>query len=146
MGVLGAAIATVFAAFLVMIFYIVSFAKMFKNLKVSLGGLYFSSIELGTSVAYAFPNMLQQSVMYFCTAFISPLTNLCGESAIAGFTVGMKFYDLNAGVYQNANKTVTNYVAQCVGAKKYLSIKKGIRWGFLQTLMFLAPFLLVMCW
>lgn len=143
MGVLGLALATVLAAFCVSVFYIVQFIRSFKTMKVPARGLYFSSMELGTSVAYAIPNMLQQSVMYFCTAFISPLTNLSGESAIAGFTVGMKLYDLNAGVYQNSNKTVTNYVAQCVGAKKYSVIKKGISWGFLQTLMFVAPFLLV---
>lgn len=143
LGVLGAAIATVFSALCTGIFYLVCFVREFKKLGISLGGIYFNPIELGKSVSYAIPTMLQQSVMYFCTAFISPLTNLSGQSAIAGFTVGMRLYDLDSGVYQNANKTVTSFVAQCMGAKKYSLIKKGIKHGLLQTFIFLAPFLLV---
>ena len=143
LGVGGAALATVLSAFVVAVFYLVILLRVFKKLGCRLGSFYMDIQEVRTSVRYAVPTMLQQSVMYLCTAAVSPLTNLCGANAIAGYTIGMRLYDVNANVYQNSSKTVTNYIAQCVGAKKYNIIKKGIRVGFLQTFLFLLPFLAV---
>ena len=143
LGVGGAALATSLSAFVVAIFYISILLRVFKKLGCSLGRFYFSGDELRTSVRYAIPTMLQQSVMYLCTALVSPLTNLCGANAIAGYTVGMRLYDVNANVYQNSTKTVTNYIAQCIGAKKHKMIKKGIRTGLMMTFIFLFPFLVV---
>ncbi|MBQ6998360.1 MAG: MATE family efflux transporter [Clostridia bacterium] len=143
LGVTGAAIATIFSAFCVAVFYIVTLTKIFTDMGLEIKSIYFSKEELKSTINYAVPSLLQQSVMYLCTAIVSPLTNLSGQSAIAGYTMSMRLYDLNAGVYQNANKTVSTYVAQCVGAKKYTMIKKGISTALSQTLLFLAPFLIV---
>ena len=143
LGVLGAAIATIFAAFCVVVFYITTFIKIFTDMGIEIKGLYLNKDELKSTIRYAVPSLLQQSVMYLCTMVVSPLTNLSGQSAIAGYTMSMRLYDLNAGVYQNANKTISTYVAQCVGAKKYIMIKKGIGTALFQTILFLAPFLAV---
>ena len=110
---------------------------------IEIKDLYLNKDELKSTIRYAVPSLLQQSVMYLCTMVVSPLTNLSGQSAIAGYTMSMRLYDLNAGVYQNANKTISTYVAQCVGAKKYIMIKKGIGTALFQTILFLAPFLAV---
>lgn len=141
MDVGGTALATGLSAILVCIFYVVVLINSLRKLKIRMNTLYFSKEEFITSCKYSFPSMLQQSVMYLCTALVSPLTNQCGANAIAGYTVGMRLYDLNSGVYQNSNKTISNYIAQCVGAKKYNIISKGIRIGLTQTLLFLFPFL-----
>jgi len=141
LGVMGTAIATIFAAFCVAVFYYLTLTKELKKSGIKLGGFYIDKNELKLSFNYGFPSMLQQSVMYICTALVSPLTNLCGTSAIAGYTVGMRLYDVNAGVYQNSNKTVSNFIAQCVGAGKYRKIKEGIKAGLVQTMFFLLPFL-----
>jgi putative MATE family efflux protein len=143
LGVQGTAIATVISNLFAIIFYTTMLIRSFKKLGIKLGGFYINKDELKWSVHFAFPTMLQQSVMYLCTALVSPLTNLCGASAISGYTIGMRLYDLNAGVYQSSNKTVSNYIAQCVGAGKHSLIKKGIKVGLFQTLLFLAPFLII---
>lgn len=146
LGVLGAAIATVVSALVLDIFYIYKFAKVFKGMNLSIKGLYIDPSEFRRSFSFALPSMFQQSIMYFCTAFVSPLTNLSGSDAIAGYTVGMRVYDVNAGVYQNANRAVSTYVAQCMGAKKQSLVSKGVAVGFLQNLLFLSPFLIATVW
>ena len=143
LGVGGAALATILSSFIVATFYLIILLRVFKKLGCRLSKLYIDVEELRISIRYAVPTMLQQSVMYLCTAAVSPLTNLCGSNAIAGYTVGMRLYDVNANVYQNSAKTVSNYIAQCIGAKKHKLIKKGIRAGFVQTFLFLLPFLAV---
>ncbi|MBQ7038931.1 MAG: hypothetical protein IJN39_00015 [Clostridia bacterium] len=142
-GVAGIAVSTVFSALCTAIFYGFMLTKTFRQLGVKLSGIYFDKKELKTSWNFAFPSILQQSVMYFCTAFVSPLTNGFGADAIAGYTVGMRLYDLNSGVYQNSNKVVSSFVAQCIGAKKYSLIKKGMKTIILQTFLFILPFLSV---
>lgn len=141
LGVAGAALATVLSSFCIAVFYVIMILRTFKKTGVKLRGIYFDKEELSLSWSYALPTMLQQSVMYLCTALVSPLTNLCGANAIAGYTIGMRLYDVNAGVYQNSNKTVSNYIAQCIGAGKHSLIKKGIGIGLLQTILFLLPVL-----
>lgn len=147
MGVSGFAVATIASAFLVAIFYFIAISKTILEIGVNLKGIYFDKNEIKNSLIYAFPSALQQSIMYLCTAIVSPLTNLCGASAIAGYTVGMRIYDIEAGIYQNSNKTISTFVAQCMGAKKYDIIKKGIRTGMTQTYIILAIFLtpVVLC-
>ena len=141
-GVRGIAIATVAANFCTVLLYLISLSKAMHGMGVSLKGIYFNKHEFGESWRFAFPTMLQQSAMYLCTALVSPMVNDCGSDAIAGYTVGMKLYDINSGVYQNSNKSITTYIAQCMGAKKYRMLKKGIRVGILQSMLILAPFLL----
>lgn len=138
LGVTGAAIATVFAAFVVVIYYLVQFALIFKRLGSSIRGIRLSAKELGMNARYGLPNMLQQSVMYLSTAVVSPLVNMTGTAAIAGYTAGMKIYDVNAAIYQNSNKTITNYVAHCCGGKKYNLISKGVGIGIIMTMCYLA--------
>ena len=140
-GVSGIAIATVFSALCVTVFYFLMLIKSFKELGADIKGITFDKKEFKTSWQFAFPSMLQQSVMYFCTAAVSPLTNAFGANAIAGYTVGMRIYEVDAGVYQHSNKVVASYVAQCIGAKKYKEINKGMKAVILQTLLFLLPFL-----
>jgi len=137
-GVAGAAISTVFASFAVAIYYMVQFSRIFKKIGSSLKGISFSADEFKNTFSYGFPNMLQQSVMYLSTTIVSPLVNACGTSAIAGYTAGMKVYDINAAIYQNSNKTITNYVAHCCGGKQYRKIPKGVAIGIVMTLCYVA--------
>lgn len=138
MGVTGAALATVFAAFVVFIYYLIRFSSIFRKLGCSMRGLSLSYSEFKTNFVYGFPNMLQQSVMYLSTTLVSPLVNSAGPAAIAGYTAGMKVYDINAAIYQNSNKTITNYVAHCCGAKKQSLIPRGVATGLIMTLCYLA--------
>ncbi len=142
MGVTGAAIATAFSAFVVVVYYILRFKTLFAKLGFSLRGIQFSKDGILENLKYSFPNMLQQSVMYLSSTFVSPLVNKVGTSALAGYTAAMKIYDVNAAIYQNSNKTITNYVAHCCGAKKYSLLSKGISTGIAMTMCYLSVVLI----
>ena len=142
MGVAGFAVAAVASAFAVAVFYVFAIARFLIKSNIDLKGMYYDKSELKNSLIYAFPSSLQQSIMYLCTALVSPLTNLCGASAIAGYTVGMRIYDIEAGIYQNSNKTISTGIAQCVGAGRYDLFKKVIKTGTTQTFIILAIFLI----
>ena len=81
--------------------------------------------------------------MYFASLAISPLVNGIGSVATAAYTVVLRIYNLNAEIYQNSTKTVSNYSAQCVGAKKYHLLNKGLIVGLIQGILFLSPVLIV---
>ena len=95
------------------------------------------------SLPYAGPVTIQQTAMYFASLAISPLVNGIGSAATAAYTVVLRIYNLNAEIYQNSTKTVSNYSAQCVGAKKYHLLKKGVKVGLIQGILFLSPILIV---
>lgn len=138
LGVMGAAIGTVFSALCVTVYYIIRFRAVFKKLGCRLWGININKEDIKKACSLGLPNMLQQSVMYGSTTLISPLVNSAGPSAIAGYTAGMQIYELNAKIYQNSNKTITNYVAHCFGAKKYDMLSKGIRTGLVMAMCYLA--------
>jgi Na+-driven multidrug efflux pump len=89
--------------------------------------------------------MAQQTVMYFAGLLISPLVNGLGVAAAASYSVVMRVYNLNATVYQNSSRSVSNYTAQCVGQDKINKINKGVFAGLLQGVAFVLPFILTCC-
>lgn len=142
-GVAGIAATSVLAAFVPCVGYFLKIKKCFKELGV---GDYRFKIDLEPvkkSCGFSFPVMLQQMVMYTSSLVISPVVNALGSSAIAAYSVDLKIYDINAGVYQNSAKSLMNYTAQCVGAKKFDELKKGVFAGFVQGMAFLLPILAV---
>jgi len=142
-GVAGVAASSLFAALVVNICYFFKITSCFKKLGCKKTKLKFNTDSLKKSLPYAGPVTLQQTAMYLSSLMISPLVNGIGSAATAAYTVVLKIYDLNANIYQNSTKTVSNYSAQCVGAKKYHLLKKGVRVGIIQSILFLSPVLIV---
>lgn len=143
-GVAGLAISTVFSAFAVCICYIFKLRRCFKEMGVENEPFKFDFLCIRESFAYALPVTFQQIMIYLGTLAVSPMINGIGSSATAAYTVVTKVYDINANIYQNSAKTLGNYTAQCIGAKKYHKIKKGVLVGLLQGVMFLLP-VLILC-
>lgn len=143
MGVAGLAAATVFSACVVDVFYVVKLLRCFKEMGVreEKASIRFSFIK--DSLPYSCANMCQQMIMYFSGFLISPLVNDLGKSASASYSVVSRIYDINASVYQNSARSLSNYSAQCVGEQKYDRIKKGVWAGFLQGVVFVLPFIIV---
>ena len=143
MGVMGLALSSVVAAFVVSVVYIVwiwSFGK-----KIGVKNVFapdFKVLFMGTG--YMLPPTFQQLIMYAVSMLLSPLVNGLGYAMTSAYTIICKVYDFVATVYQNSSKTLGNYVAQCVGAKKYSLIKHSIFVSFVQALIFVLPFI-VLC-
>lgn len=142
-GVLGIAFSSVISAFIIDICYFVRLRKCFAELDLCAKGKFFDFAAVKKSLSYSLPVTLQQSAMYFTSLWIAPLINGISASATAAYAVVLKIYAINSNVYQNSTKTLSTYTAQCVGAKKFGQIKKGVFVGFLQANLFLLPVLAV---
>lgn len=142
-GIAGIAVSSVLAAFVPCVCYFVRLNKCFKELgdSESTVEIKFSSVK--KCFGFAFPVMIQQSIMYTASLIVSPIVNALGSSAIAAYSVDLKIYDINAGIYQNSAKSLMNYTAQCVGAGKNDKLNKGVFVGFVQGILMLLPCLLI---
>ena len=142
MGVGGIAASTVLSALVVDIFYFIEVKSCFKKMGVDKYRIKFAIKPLKNSLVYSVPAMIQQMLMYFASVVISPMVNAIGSSASAAYVICLRVYDVNATIYQNSSKTLSNYAAQSIGAGKYENIKRGLRVGFLQGAVFVLPVLI----
>lgn len=142
-GVAGIAAATVFSAVVSNVCYIFKLRKCFDEMNVKDCKTKFGYETIKESFAFSIPCSVQQMTMYAATALISPMINAIGSAATASYNVITKIYDINANIYQNSAKTLSNYTAQCIGAGKLKTLKRGVKVGFLQGMLFLMPVLLV---
>ena len=135
-GIGYSALATVIATSVTSIVYIVIYIKLFKNMGIKSGRIRIDREVLRVSTDYGMPSMFQQMVMYACTTLVAPLTNTCATAALSGYAVANKARSLILAIYQNSSKANTNFVAQAMGAGKLDKIKKGIKIGTTQGLLF----------
>lgn len=142
-GVAGIALSTLFSALVVDICYVFKIKKCFLEMGVLKDKVSFNPGLLKKISIYGLPVAMQQLIMYVAGLMISPMVNGIGSSASAAYTVVMQIYNINASVYQNSAKTLSNYTAQCVGAGKIGQLRKGVRVGLLQGMVFLSLPLLV---
>ena len=141
-GVEGLAYGSVFAGMVVAAMYIWKLRSIFKKMGVLGVKTPFRFGTIRDAGKYALPTMFQQSVAYFAGLVLSPMVNDLGSMASASYTVTLRIHDLNANLYIHSTKTLGSYTAQCYGAKKYHLLKKGLRVGFLQSLLFALPAIL----
>lgn len=143
-GIAGIAWSTVLSALIVNICYFLRLRACFCEIGVRSVRVKFDKRILRKIFSYAMPTALQQEIMYTSTMLISPLVNGLGSAASASYTVIMRIYEINAGIYQNSAKTLSNYAAHCRGSRVPVTyFKKGVRVGLLQGLIFLSAPLLI---
>ena len=135
-GIGYSALATVISSTVTTFVYICIYIKLFKNMGVKLNGIRINREILKNSADYGAPSMFQQMAMYACTALVAPLTNTCATAALSGYAIANKARTLLLAIYQNSSKANTNFIAQAVGAGKINKIKKGIKIGTTQGLVF----------
>lgn len=142
LGVVGMGLSSVLAALVVDVFYLCKLNNCFKKMGVSGEKFSFGFKSFVSVFKFALPTCLQQTSMYFASAVMSPIINSIGSEATAGYSVAMRVYDINASVYQNSATVLSNYGAQCAGAKKYDKIKKGLFAGLFQGILLVTPFII----
>ncbi len=142
MGINGIAASTVLSAAVVNVLYFAEIKKCLKKMGVEKYKVKFSFDPVKKGFFYSLPTAFQQLVMYFSSVIISPIVNGIGGAASAAYIICLKVYDINASVYQNSAKTLSNYVAQSMGAGKYENVKKGLKVGFLQGVVLVLPFII----
>ncbi len=143
LGIGGIAASAVLSALIVDVCYFFRIRKYFEKMGVAKHRVKFSLAPVSESVKYSVTTMIQQMFMYFSSLAVSPLVNGIGGAASAAYVIVLKVYDINATVYQNSSKTLSNYEAQSIGAGKFGNVKKGLFVGLLQGLFFEVPVLLL---
>lgn len=142
LGITGIALASVLAAVVVDLCYMIKIKSCLKELGVDRQEYRLDLSSIRHVVRYGGPVALQQTAMYISAFLISPIVNGFGAAATASYTVVMRIYNINASIYQSSSKTLSNYAAQCVGAGKYDKIRKGLFVGLLQSVIFVFPVVL----
>lgn len=141
-GVIGVAFSTVISAFIVDVFYITKLNYIYKKLNV-IAKSEFDKTSLPHVFSMSLPVTFQQLIMYTVGIFISPAVNALGPSTTAAYSVVNHVYEVCASMYQNSSKTVSSYTAQCIGAKKFKNLKKGVFAGFVQATLVILPLVLL---
>ena len=142
-GVAGVALATVFASFVVDVFFTLKLKQCFEELGIGNEPVHLDMKTICEPFSVGGANMLQQMVLYLSSLLISPIVNGLGSSATAGYVIARRVYNINTGIYQNSAKTVSNHTAQCIGAGKVKRVKKGLYVGWIQGMILFVPVMLL---
>lgn len=139
LGVLGIALSSVISAFIVDVAYVVKLRRVFRELGIHTCAYEFKKEDCVSVVRLSLPVCLQQMILYGATFLVAPFINNAGKSATAAYTVIGRVFEIATSLYQNATRVVTPFSSQCVGSKQFSLLKKGVKAGFLQALLFLVP-------
>ncbi|MBQ3000035.1 MAG: hypothetical protein IJD64_06205 [Clostridia bacterium] len=124
LGVIGLGISSIFANFVVFCLYWFRLRGYFRQLGVGTKIPKPSWREVKPLFAYSLPNIFQQCSMGAAAFLIAPLRNGLGYLIVAAYSISSNIHSYITQLYYSASKTASNYIAQCVGAKKYHKIKK----------------------
>ena len=143
-GVFGIGVSNIVAGAVVALLYTLRFRRYFREmnvhkLRVLPHWRYFKAI-----VPYSVPNIIQQASMYLAGFIMSPVKNALGYAAIAALSIASQIGSMCQTVYYASAKTSANYIAQCVGAKKYDNIRRSVGVAFTQGCLFFLPILIFM--
>lgn len=142
LGVLGLGLATLLSSYVVMVLHLLRFRTYFKRMGVSEERYRFHPEHITSLLSYSLPNIFQQSAMYVAGLLLAPIKNGLGYTAIAVLSIVSRVQAIHSNIYYASARTAGNYVAQCVGARKYHKIKSAIGVAMLQACMFFIPILI----
>ena len=140
-GVLGIGISNLFAGIVVSLLYAIRFRGYFREmgvhkLKVVPRLRYFTVL-----IPFSIPNIIQQGSMYLASLLMAPVRNGLGYAVMAASSIASQIAGICSTIYYASAKTSANYIAQCVGAKKYDNIRKAVGVAFSQGCLFFFPIL-----
>lgn len=147
LGVAGIALASVISAGITAVCYLFRFVACFRKLLPKRERIRWSLTETRIALPYSLPAVLQQCSMYCAGLILSPMLNSLGSAVIASYVVSSQILSICNTLYQNSSRTVSNYIAQCMGAtyekeEKRRMLKRGLWVGFLQSTVFVLVLLI----
>ena len=142
LGVLGIGLSTVFSNFVGMVLVGLRIRSYFtkmnvKHIKIRLRRPYFTSI-----VSYGTPSGSQQLFLYLAGLLMSPLRNGMGYAVVAVMSLVGRISSIIETAYYSSSRTIGNYIAQCIGAKKYHKIKPAIGVAYIHAYALFLPILI----
>ncbi len=135
-GIIGLGISSIFANSVVFLCYWFRLRKYFRELGVGTKIPKPSFADIKPLFSFSLPNILQQCSMGAAAFLIAPIRNGLGYLIVAAYSISTNIHAYFTSLYYSASKTASNYIAQCVGAKKYHKIKKAVSTALLQGFVF----------
>ena len=145
LGVLGLGLATLLSSSVVSVLLLLRFRTYFKKMGVAKERYRFRWEHITSLLSYSLPNIFQQSSMYVAGLLMSPSRNGLGYTVTAAFSIVSRIQAVHSTIYYASARTAGNYVAQCLGAKKYHKIRSAIGVAMIQACLFFVPILAAMC-
>lgn len=145
-GVAGIAVSSVLASAIASVCYLRKIKACYREMQLERRRFRFSFSPIRRTLPYTVPTMLQQITMYVANLVLAPIVNGIGSAASAAYVVVQQITNLNASVYQNSSKTLSNYAAQCLGCEQEPQVQlrqlhRGLRVGLLQGILLALPIL-----
>lgn len=125
-GVLGIGLSTVVSSLIPAVAYFLKFRSYYREMGLTGEKLTIHTRYIKATFSSGGPNILQQISMYVAGFLAAPLLNGLGAVFVAATSITGHLFSWNMIFYSAAAKTSANYIAQCVGAKKYHLIKKSV--------------------
>lgn len=135
-GVRGTAAATVIAQAISSIACIVYAAKRFPLFRFSKEDRRVDRYLLFRTLNYSWASAMQQTCLYIGKVFIQGAVNPLGVDSIATFNAVSRVDDFAFVPQQSISHSMTVFLAQNRGARRYDRIKKGFRSGMLFELIY----------
>lgn len=145
LGVLGLGLSSLFSSSLSFIAYYLKLNQYYKILGVNKYRIKPRVIYITRLFSYTIPVTCQQISLYITNIFMAPIKNSLGYLSVAALSITTRLNDINVTVYQASTKAGGQYIAQCVGAKKYDKIKKAIGVTLMHGFLLFLP-LLITIW
>ena len=142
-GVIGLGLSTIISTVIAFLLYNLKIKKCYKEMEVDKLPCHFKFAYVKKTLPASIPNGAQQLSMYLAAFIISPIKNGLGYTAIASMAIVGRIESLMQLFYGNCSRTVSTFIPQCVGAKKYHKIKKAIAVSFIQSMAFVIPVMLI---
>jgi len=144
LGVLGLGASTLVSTFLCSVLNLARFQYYFKKMGVHREPYRFRFEHVTSLFSYSLPNMFQQSAMFLISFLTAPIYNGLGYTAVAVLSITSRIQSLLTTLYYAMARTLGNFAAQCIGAKKYYKIRPAIGVAMLQSCFFFVPLLILM--
>ena len=145
MGVLGLGLSVLFSSSISFIAYVLKMRQYYKRLGVGKYKFKPRVIYVTKLFSYTLPVVCQQVSLYITGLFMAPIKNGLGYMSVAVLSLTNRINDINIMVYQASTKAGGQYIAQCVGAKKYHMIKKAVGVTLIHSCLIFLP-LLIAIW
>ena len=142
LGVLGAALGSVIAAFIGAVLNVVKLFSEFRAIGLAKEKMQFCKRDTAPAFRQAVPCMIQQFIMYLSGAAVQPAVNILGTAAIASYSVCSELYSICATIFQNSSRGLSPFCAQCYGKGEFSLVSRGVgistRQGILLSLPLMA--------
>lgn len=129
MGVAGVALATILAQAISAGLILRVLMRTDEEYKVILRDIRIHPKEMAAVIRVGLPSGIQNAIIGFSNVLVQSNINAFGETAVAGCSAYIKLDGFVILPVMSISMTLTTFIGQNIGARKYDRVKKGFRTG-----------------